>query len=1127
MEVEQQEVAAEESLSKASPTGPDEKSHGHTCELCGRNFPFLSSLSQHMRKHTGERPYKCPHCQYRSAQKGSLKAHVRTHKLDGLTQSPADGEEVEEEDQEGGVPEAQDGCSSPTESTSACNNVINGEETTKRRKKGVKKEKLVSEGSKQSFQCSLCRKKLFSQAELEQHMQEIHKVFNCQLCSFEASQEDQLLAHVEKVHSSEEGATTPEGLTVDGAGEENEGVRGNFPCGQCDQVFTQAWLLKTHMKKHQGSLDHGCRICGRRFREPWFLRSHMKTHSTKTKPKSESDPPATINNVAQDEAGLVNDVCLYELCAKCGNFFHDRKSLWLHEKVHKHISDGRSVSPTRQSPHVDDDPQSPAGKRRFLECLNLRPAGTGENLFEGSLGKRIPELDPVSSYQAWQLVTRGRVVEVSEKSLGWEERLADADVAYDREKGEYVLLKQDKRKRQLESSPGNPSSKKRRGSANQVYSQSGHAGGVTPHGNSERNGPAITGDLSPDNCNDLEYRPSSRTSRKNAKTKTSECLECGKGFRTHQQMVIHMLIRHGGLSDGTEDGSHSAGLGSTSRPADSASDSPAASATREARQRGQPGDQDKKPYTCSHCDFCTSSSAAMAAHMQTQHALIKEWEKRQGAFTSTLNQSHAQLSSTLSSAYRGFPRLRHALLQQPYWPYNTSCHPEGSGLRSTTSPIRKNETHREGKGKGDRESSSDDNTDASLLNLCIGGGDPKEGVSKPSQTTLVRHQCPYCSHATFYPEVLWIHQRVAHKIDSSVLAPKWAPRNGFKSIKSSLEFKRRTGPPPFLEGKDCPSLPQTRTSRTSPPEPSPSGAKKTEPRTSSSESGSSLTRGHLPASGPSGASPQSSKQKGNRSKLDELACSTKPKTEAQQSCSSAATSVKPSASSQRSSLPSPKTGSRVMESSLLPQEGLRFMLSSKQNPSEHRTTKASSQHTPGRADQIVQAMHSSASYDPWGRLGIGGPSTHAQLKRELSTDCPEATGDILNFLKNCSPQDLATLYHHWGFSNAMLEQAAGMVRSGVQQGEHICPVCGKSFSQPSHYRTHMRSHTGERPFRCRYCPYSASQKGNLKTHVQTVHRLAFDNTQYPDGRLRQGPSTDPTHSTQQKSREQPLSKDSD
>ncbi|XP_051808026.1 zinc finger protein 536-like [Acanthochromis polyacanthus] len=44
--------------------------------------------------------------------------------------------------------------------------------------------------------------------------------------------------------------------------------------------------------------------------------------------------------------------------------------------------------------------------------------------------------------------------------------------------------------------------------------------------------------------------------------------------------------------------------------------------------------------------------------------------------------------------------------------------------------------------------------------------------------------------------------------------------------------------------------------------------------------------------------------------------------------------------------------------------------------------------------------------------------------------------------------------------------------------------------------------SGRKPFQCRYCPYSASQKGNLKTHVLCVHRKPFDNSLYPDRRLR-------------------------
>ncbi|TMS11341.1 Zinc finger protein 516 [Larimichthys crocea] len=66
--------------------------------------------------------------------------------------------------------------------------------------------------------------------------------------------------------------------------------------------------------------------------------------------------------------------------------------------------------------------------------------------------------------------------------------------------------------------------------------------------------------------------------------------------------------------------------------------------------------------------------------------------------------------------------------------------------------------------------------------------------------------------------------------------------------------------------------------------------------------------------------------------------------------------------------------------------------------------------------------------------------------------------DILSFLKNYSPNELAALYHRWGAANALLDPT-GMLRSLMRQGQYFCHECGKSFSQPSHLRTHMRSHT--------------------------------------------------------------------
>ncbi|CAF98275.1 unnamed protein product, partial [Tetraodon nigroviridis] len=61
---------------------------------------------------------------------------------------------------------------------------------------------------------------------------------------------------------------------------------------------------------------------------------------------------------------------------------------------------------------------------------------------------------------------------------------------------------------------------------------------------------------------------------------------------------------------------------------------------------------------------------------------------------------------------------------------------------------------------------------------------------------------------------------------------------------------------------------------------------------------------------------------------------------------------------------------------------------------------------------------------------------------------------------------------------------------------HPSPFSSSGPCRPRH------CHHARKPFQCRYCPYSASQKGNLKTHVLCVHRKPFDNSLYPDRRLR-------------------------
>uniref|UniRef100_A0A3Q3WZH4 C2H2-type domain-containing protein n=1 Tax=Mola mola TaxID=94237 RepID=A0A3Q3WZH4_MOLML len=377
METEEREDVAQKPAAHVKAETGEEVTSGHTCGVCGRSFPLLSSLSQHMRRHTREKPYKCPYCEHRTAQKGSLKAHIRTHKLGLFSQlSDKDGDGDKEQKDIPEVPDPPD-----IDRASDKTHTVNGKVKRKAAKKKTK--------------------------------------------------------------------------DVDGVESGDEADGRSCTCSICGQVFPQALLLKSHMKRHRSSQDHGCRICGRRFRQAWFLQSHMRIHQVKAQLRGgkSNEQPVTINGVPQDPVSLINEECLYELCASCGNFFVDRKTLRIHENLHKL---NRRRTQTQNTPQEDVDlSDMQTAKRQFLDGLGLTCVGPKEPSKEKSQGKPIPELDPICSYQAWQLATRGRLVEVTEKCLGWEERLADAEVAYDTEKGEYVPLKQEKKRKQIDTSCSN------------------------------------------------------------------------------------------------------------------------------------------------------------------------------------------------------------------------------------------------------------------------------------------------------------------------------------------------------------------------------------------------------------------------------------------------------------------------------------------------------------------------------------------------------------------------------------------------------------------------------------------------------------------------------------------------